>query len=401
MNQVNWIERLFSCAARPKARRDLSTIRCIDEWQGHLHRRFASVHIAGTNGKGSVALKIATALRAAGYNTGLYTSPHISTYRERIQLNGSLIEEQFAVQFLPRLFSFVDEKKLTPSFFDLLTALAFEYFAMKNIDIGVFETGLGGQFDATNIIEPRLSVITSINYDHCDILGPTLDQIAQAKAGIIKEGIPVVIGPKARFAPILNAAKKQAIQVIGNADFYDDENNAIARTALETMGVSQTAIEIGLQRRPPCRFEIADPRPIIMDAAHNPDGFDHLKRAWERYYLGKRFHLILAMGKERDPVTCIERLGDLPLHISCVSNGHPRLASASDLLQRLESNGIAAEVSSLEAALRLSENAVICGSFFIMSDVRRLLGMQEPRDAFSAIPMRANESIIETAQLSG
>ena len=374
---TDWVQRLFSCAVHSTDKRDLLTMRSIDSWQGHLHRRFASIHIAGTNGKGSVALKIATALRATGLNVGLYTSPHISSYRERIQVNGALIDEAFVTGYLPKLFAMIEKKGLTPIYFDLLTALAFEYFAAQKIDVAVIEVGLGGQFDATNVIVPKLSVITSIEYDHCDILGCTLEEIAKAKAGIIKEGVPVVLGSRARLAPILDAARGKAILAPEVGGFYDHENNATARAALEVLNIPETAIAIGLQRRPPCRFELVDPRPIVLDVAHNPDGFAHLRQALEWHYPGQRFHFVLAMSKERNAAECVHRLGDLPIRIACVSNGHARLSSAYDLFEQLHSSGFsqAFHALSLEDAIQFHEPTVICGTFFIMSDVRRLLTM--------------------------
>ncbi len=389
MTYCDWLLRLFSCAGNLRLKRDLSTMRCIDAWQGCLHHRFASIHIAGTNGKGSVALKIASAMQAAGHRVGLYTSPHISSYRERVQVNGSLIDEEFVLEFLPKLLAFVDQKKLTPTFFELLTALSFEYFFRQKIDIAVLETGLGGQFDATNVVTPILTVITSIDFDHCDILGTTLDEIAQAKAGIIKEGAPVVVGPRARLFPILDAAGANAILAPESNGFYNDENNSIARAALESMNVSESSIAAGLKRRPPCRFELVDSRPVILDVAHNPDGFAHLKQALELNYPRKRFHLVFAMGKERDAAACIRQLGDLPIRIACVSNGHSRLASAQDLQKRLQSGGFSQAyiAHSLEEALQFREPTIVCGSFFIMSDVRRLLNIQEPTDPIVLAPM--------------
>jgi len=388
MISSDWVKRLFSCAGCAKEKRDLSTMCCFDEWQGHLHRRFASIHIAGTNGKGSVALKIASALQSAGRRVGLFTSPHISSYRERIQVNGSLIDEEFVQNFLPKLFTFVDQKKMTPSFFELLTVLAFEFFSQQKIDVAVLETGLGGQFDATNIVSPKLSIITSIDYDHCDILGFTLTEIAQAKAGIIKEGIPVVVGPRAHLSPIIDAARGLAIFAPPGDGFYDHENNAIARAALEFLNVPEPAIATGLWRRPSCRFEHIDSHPVILDVAHNPDGFAHLKRALELNYPGERFHFVLAMGKERDAAKCVRELGDLPIRTACVSNGQPRLASASELQRQLLLSGInhAFIVDSFAEAFRFPEPIIVCGSFYIMSDVRRLLGIREPIDTFAFAP---------------
>ncbi|MBF8262371.1 MAG: folC [Parachlamydiales bacterium] len=384
------VHRIFSYAVRGKSANSLDRMRCIDEWQGHRHRRFVSIHVAGTNGKGSVSLKIATALKAAGRNVGLYTSPHISTYRERIQVNGSMISEEFVEHYLPKLFAFIDKEGVQPSFFELLTALAFEYFASQHIDIAVLEVGLGGMYDSTNVIDPKLCVITSISPDHMDILGPTLETIARAKAGIIKKGVPVVLGPRACLAPILEAAKGNLIVAPAASAFYDDENNAIARTALEKLGIPEPAIQVGLACRPPCRFEIVDPRPIILDAAHNLDGFAHLRAALDAKYPNVRFHMALALGKGKDPALFMAAMSGAVSRIGCVSNGHSRLMGADELLGRLQTKGFsnAYLAQSLDEVLQTSDPLVVCGSFFILNDVRRALGIQVPTDPCVFTPGR-------------
>lgn len=164
----------------------------LDRHFGHPHRLFKTIHVAGTNGKGSCSHTIAAILQAAGYKVGLYTSPHLVDFRERIRVNGECISEQYVVDFVEGERGFFEP--LHPSFFELTTALAFKYFAEKKVDIAVIEVGLGGRLDCTNIITPILSVITNISLDHTQFLGDTLQKIAGEKAGIIKPNVPVVIG---------------------------------------------------------------------------------------------------------------------------------------------------------------------------------------------------------------
>ena len=164
----------------------------LDKHFGHPHRQFKTVHVAGTNGKGSCSHTIAAILQAAGYRVGLYTSPHLVDFRERIRVNGECISEQYVVDFVEEERNFFEP--LHPSFFELTTALAFKYFAEAKVDIAVIEVGLGGRLDCTNIITPILSVITNISLDHTQFLGDTLQKIAGEKAGIIKPNVPVVIG---------------------------------------------------------------------------------------------------------------------------------------------------------------------------------------------------------------
>ena len=185
----------------------LQTTLALDAHFGHPHRRYKTIHVAGTNGKGSVSHTLAAILQSAGYKVGLYTSPHLVDFRERIRVNGQCISEEEVISFVESLKpDATDEnqqgivlkgssgERLFPSFFELTTALAFRHFALQQVDIAVIEVGLGGRLDCTNIITPILSVITNISYDHTNLLGTTLPQIAAEKAGIIKPHVPVVIG---------------------------------------------------------------------------------------------------------------------------------------------------------------------------------------------------------------
>ena len=164
----------------------------LDSHLSHPHRHFMTIHVAGTNGKGSVSHTLSSILQSAGYRTGLFTSPHLVDFRERIRVNGQCVSEQYVIDFVAEHRAFFEP--LHPSFFELTTAMAFDYFREQEVDVAVIEVGLGGRLDCTNIITPVLSIITNISLDHTQFLGTTLPQIAAEKAGIIKPGIPVVIG---------------------------------------------------------------------------------------------------------------------------------------------------------------------------------------------------------------
>jgi dihydrofolate synthase/folylpolyglutamate synthase len=164
----------------------------LDKYFKHPHKKFKTIHVAGTNGKGSVSHLLAASLQKSGYKTGLYTSPHVKDFRERIRIDGQMITQEFIVQFVAENHSFFETLK--PSFFEMTVLMAFEYFAQNQIDVAVVEVGLGGRLDSTNIIVPELSVITNISLDHVNLLGDSLAKIAFEKAGIIKKQIPVVIG---------------------------------------------------------------------------------------------------------------------------------------------------------------------------------------------------------------
>ena len=164
----------------------------LDEHFGFPHKRFKSVHVAGTNGKGSTSHMLASIFQEAGYKTGLYTSPHLKDYRERIKINGVFIDKEYVVDFVAQNQKILNELK--PSFFEMSVALAFCYFADNNVDVAIIEVGMGGRLDSTNIVIPELAVITNIGWDHMQFLGDSLSKIASEKAGIIKKNIPVVIG---------------------------------------------------------------------------------------------------------------------------------------------------------------------------------------------------------------
>ncbi len=179
----------------PAAYKDnLDNTIALDRMFDHPHHNFKSVHVAGTNGKGSVSHMLTSILMEAGYKTGLYTSPHLKDFRERIRINGEMIEKEFVVNFVNEFLGRNQEKGIEPSFFELTVMMAFEYFAKKQVDIAIIEVGLGGRLDSTNIICPEFSVITNISLDHTALLGDTLGKIALEKAGIIKRRIPVIIG---------------------------------------------------------------------------------------------------------------------------------------------------------------------------------------------------------------
>ncbi len=188
-------------------KRDLSNTLALDDYYGHKHQAYKTIHIAGTNGKGSVSHMLAAVLQKAGYKTGLYTSPHLKDFRERIKINGELVTKKFVIDFVQRSQTIIE--KIKPSFFELTVMMAFDYFAEENVDVAVIETGMGGRLDSTNIITPILSIITNIAYDHIAFLGNTLPEIAREKAGIIKEKIPVVIGEKHPDTfPVFNAMSR-------------------------------------------------------------------------------------------------------------------------------------------------------------------------------------------------
>ena len=201
----------------------LSNTHLLDEHFGHPHRNYRTIHVGGTNGKGSTSHTLAAILQSQGYRVGLYTSPHLVDFRERIRVDGEMIPEQRVIDFVENERSFFEP--LHPSFFELATALAFQYFAEEKVDVAVIEVGLGGRLDCTNIIQPDLSIITNISFDHIQFLGNTLPKIASEKAGIIKHNVPVVIG-EAGDKEVRAVFEKEA-QTVDTEIFFAEEDDEL------------------------------------------------------------------------------------------------------------------------------------------------------------------------------
>lgn len=384
-------ERLFRMTAE-LIKLNLEIPHQLDAFLRFPHRAYPTIHVAGTNGKGSVSTKIAKALELSGLKVGLYTSPHLIDFRERITVQGQWISEQAVTSGIEKLFEFIDSHQIPATFFELTTALAFDYFRKQQVDVAVVETGLGGRLDATNIIDPILTVITSISRDHTSILGETLEEIAAEKAGIIKPCVPLVLGARAHFPSIIEKADECAspyrIAPLV-AGYYDEENQAIARIALEWLvdcfPLTREAIEGGLAARPPCRFERR--KDLLFDVAHNPDGFSRLVQALDHFYPEKEIFVLIGMSKDKEYEKCLDLISKRAKKIFLVRAKGERSAPVELLGQALLRAGYenfveGGNVSS--TAIRAAEEAsgagallVVCGSFFIMEEVLETLSLAE------------------------
>lgn len=356
---------------------------------GHPEKTFRSIHIAGTNGKGSVSTKIAKTLSLAGFKTGLFTSPHISSFRERIQINGELISEDQVVEYLQELMTLPTQ----PTFFEITTLLAFLHFAKEKVDYAVIETGIGGRKDATNTITPELSIITSIGFDHMEILGDSLEKIAFEKAGIIKEGTPVIIGPnvpKKEIEPVATQKNAPLTQVSGLFSTFDEENSAIAKAALEHIGIDKNFIQQGCLARPPCRLEKVTDHPIILDVAHNPDGLRALFKSLDNLYPNQKFACVAGFSDSKDIDGCIEILTQNVSHIYLVQAKHRGTPKAilANKLDTLNYTQFTLSLSIQEVIEKNTGPLLVCGTFFIMNEVRKLLGLEFPQD-----PEELNERV--------
>ncbi|OJU81236.1 MAG: hypothetical protein BGO10_03270 [Chlamydia sp. 32-24] len=350
------------------------------------------IHVAGTNGKGSVCTKIAKALEYDGYKTGLFTSPHISTFRERIQINGHMISESEVESHLNKLFSLIEENQITATFFEVTFILALLHFAFHKVDYVVLETGLGGRLDATNISKPILTIITSIGKDHCEILGNTIEEITLEKAGIIKENTPIIIGKNVSSAIITPIAKKYNAplqQVQGSFRTYLEENNATAQLAMKHLPLTREAISHGLMAMPLCRLQKISSNlyplaTFILDVGHNPDGIKALFDALKNKYPDQSYHLIVGLSKNKDIDQILELIAKENINVYFVEAKNGRGASRLELKTKFfQKHGkIGYEYSSIDEAIKQAysfakekELIVICGTFFIMSEAKNALGI--------------------------
>ena len=402
------------------------------------------VHVAGTNGKGSVVHKLAAALSAQGLRVGVFTSPHLSTFRERIAVDGQLISEEEVARVVPSLLSSAASAGLQPTFFELCTALALVHFCLHAVDVAVVEVGLGGRLDSTNVISPRLSVITSIGLEHMEVLGPTVQAICREKCGIIKARTPVVVGPSVPLdvaAPITSALQAELIVVSASrTSSFDEENTAIAARALAVLQAdaavlaamrrrglqwSAAAAERAVASRPACRYEQLQLRSphasspassisAVLDVAHNPPAFVRLLAQLRADYPGRVVRCVFGMSADKDVNGCFALLLAHCRHVHLVqARDTPRSASIEQLLvaerrvrdRMLKTDAPAASVtvdadgdveSSVALALRLcckgDELLLVCGSFFIFREARRGLGLAFPTD-----PMELNEASLRPA----
>lgn len=327
MNYEETIEYLYSSAplfqnvGSDAYKEGLANTLALDEYFGHPHKAYKTIHVAGTNGKGSTSHSLASVLQCAGYKVGLFTSPHLVDFRERIRVNGNMIDKEYVVDFVERHKSFFEP--LRPSFFELTTAMAFRYFADEGVDVAVIEVGLGGRLDCTNIITPVLSIITNISFDHVQLLGNTIEKIAGEKAGIIKSGIPVVIGESTEKT--LPVFRKKAAEVgtelflaeekeCGNIEFelsgdYQQKNLKTILTALDilksTFNIKQNDIEEGLGSV--CertglmgRWQTLRNSPkTVCDVGHNTGGFEYIVKQLARQSY-KTLRIVIGMVNDKD-----------------------------------------------------------------------------------------------------
>ncbi len=422
---------MFSRIGAAAIKNNLDNTLSICEFLGNPEKKFKTIHIAGTNGKGSTSHMLASIFQEAGYKTGLYTSPHLYDFRERIKVNGQMCSQDFVIEFTNRLKKKIDE--IDPSFFELTVGMAIEYFAQQKCDIAIIETGLGGRLDSTNVISPELSIITNIGWDHMALLGSTLAEIAGEKAGIIKTDTPIIIGEALEETkPIFNnKAKEQnaslyfAEEYLDNISFQNNWQTAqfefvqkkihlldapiftktftiesdlpgkyqaknlksvlVATQLLSDMGwklksaqikkgILQTKANTGLMGR----WETLSQNPrVVLDVAHNEHGIKAmLDQLSSMSY--EALHIITGMVKDKD-VDAVLTLLPTKAQYYFTQSHIPRALAASELQLKAEKFGLEGNLfenvnDAIEVAKKNANNKdliLVIGSVFLVAEVKR------------------------------
>lgn len=358
---------------------------------GDPQDRLAIIHVAGTNGKGSVCAMSDAMARASGHRAGLYTSPHLVDFRERIRVNGEKIPQDELTALLTRIREISESWEHLPTFFEITTALALAHFAKENCDLVILETGMGGRLDATNAVTPRASVITPIDLDHTQWLGNTIAAVAGEKAGIIKKGVPVVsAGQPEEAAGVLREAAAGVGAplefITGPLEGYEINlagafqrwNAALARAALTKAGFAagDNAVRAGLKNvRWPGRFH--EHGRCVLDGGHNPHAATHLVQNWrERFGEEKAFVIFGAMA-DKNYESMLEILSPIAEEFLMVPVKSPRAASAAALKSAVRGSR---RVDSLTKALAMgteqSRPVLVTGSLFLVGEAMEILGIE-------------------------
>ena len=412
---------MFSRIGAAAFKKDLTNTITLCEHLGNPHQQFKSIHVAGTNGKGSVSHMLASILQIAGYKTGLYTSPHLKDFRERIKINGEMISEGFVIDFTAKIKPLIEE--IEPSFFEITVAMAFDYFVQQKVDIAVIEVGLGGRFDSTNIITPELSIITNIGWDHMNILGDSLEKIAFEKAGIIKKNIPVVIGEtlpvtravfekiaKEQKATIFSATQNRNVvgwewqkhELIvevaepGKTDhkkyhldlpgIYQSKNLLTVLEACSVLkdlkyDIGENGIRNGLQKAKRVtglhgRWEIIHEHPtIVLDVGHNDDGINQIVQQLELMTYHE-LHIIIGMVKDKE-IDKVLSLLPHSAHYYFTRAQIPRALPVDILQSKANDQNLKGEAfADVNAAIKAARSKahtddliLVCGSVFLVGEV--------------------------------
>ncbi len=413
---------LFSRVGSAALKNNLNNIHILCNALGNPQNSFKTIHVGGTNGKGSVSHMLAAILQTAGCKTGLHTSPHLYDFRERIKINGTMVDENFVVDFTQKIKPLIED--IQPSFFEITVAMAFQYFAEQETDVAVIEVGLGGRLDSTNIINPLLSVITNIGWDHTNLLGNTLPEIATEKAGIIKPNVPVVIGEKndetdavfikqaqlqtstiyfAEERFVVNSYNLQTAEI--SIEINDEHTNKQTNYSISLPGLYQTknlptvlqSVEllkedfiityehtaIGLKNVQALtglygRWQVIHQNPdVVLEVAHNKNGMEEMLRHLQQLHF-QNLHIVFGVVKDKDLDGILALLPREAAYYFTAAK-IPRALPATDLQTAAAAFLLAGKVynnvnEALHSAiLSAAENdlIIVCGSIFLVAEVNK------------------------------
>lgn len=360
------------------------------ELMGNPQNKLKFIHVAGTNGKGSVCAML-SAILGQSYKVGLFTSPHVFEYTERIKINDIQIEKEIFAKGVNKIIELADKNQIHLTEFEIITVLAFDYFAENNVDIVVLETGLGGRLDATNIINENLcSIITHIDFDHTERLGNTIEKISYEKAGIIKENCPVIISKnntgyeiikdiaEEKNAPILLTEEAPNFPV-GNLALkgsYQKENLSLVLKAIEILNqfsITQEQTEEGLKHvNHPCRFEYLKDQNLLIDGAHNPNGTKVLRESLDKSFPNQRFNFIFGCLNNKNYPEMMKNLFKKEDTVYFYHFDNPNSCTVEELSASCEFN------SKPFSDFRRDNNTltVICGSFYMIKELLTKMGIK-------------------------
>ncbi|MBS1557457.1 MAG: bifunctional folylpolyglutamate synthase/dihydrofolate synthase [Bacteroidetes bacterium] len=409
---------MFQHVGAAAYKKDITNTLLLSEAAGNPHKLFKSIHVAGTNGKGSSSHMLAATLQAAGYKTGLYTSPHLKEFTERIKINGKEILPEYVVSFLKKMRPHID--RIKPSFFETTVVMAFDFFAREKVDVAVIEVGLGGRLDSTNIITPEVSLITNISWDHMDLLGDTLQKIAQEKAGIVKPLIPTIISerqPEVQSvfeniahetnSPLFFATDEWAIHSVGGGHFEVRHKDFMATYELELKGnyqiknlagvlatlevirtkgflISDQAVANGLKNTIQLtglkgRWQILGHKPLVVcDTAHNESG---VSEVWLQIkeQKKKQLHMVWGMVRDKDISRVLALLPTRAHYYFCQAK-IPRALPAAQLRDQAAVFGLIGEVvedvneaiAQAKSKAQTDDMVFIGGSTFVVAEIKDL-----------------------------
>ena len=381
MNSYNEAKELLTSSGKFYIKLGLDRISAILELLGNPQDKLKCIHVAGTNGKGSVCAILDSVLQEAGKKTGLYTSPHIFKYTERIKINGIDISDEDFSKLVFDICKKADEHEIHLTEFEILTVAAFKYFADNNVDVVVLETGLGGRFDATNVIKSNLcAIITHIDLDHTERLGDTKDKIAFEKAGIIKKGCPVVTSEG--YEAIRDAADKNDSLLLMTAPFedttnlslkglYQQENLSLALAAIRLVfpEIPECVIQAALSKvKHPARFQFIENKNLIIDGAHNPNGILALRESLDFYFPNKKRRFVFGCLRNKDYKKMMNLLFDKNDEIYFNHFSNPNSCTVEELQEACE---FPSQKFKSLAGFEYREDIlkIICGSFYMINEV--------------------------------